>query len=128
MFPFPVVGTASRCLGMPHWADAQVPWAPTRLTSSTLKAILAAGAVAFGRKRRTSLRYRDAGGCKADWDLADIESWQLRGVYRDPSDPRQGSVQLYFDAGCKQARMVHSEYGPVPVDLQVITKPDGCLA
>ena len=121
-----VVSAAPRCLRVPYLAkDAQCPGVPTH-SKSGFKAILAAAAIPCCRRRRSSLRYMDA-GVTAEWDLAELESWELQGVYRDPSDPREGSVQLYFDAGCEQARMLHSEYGPVPVELKIITKADGLM-
>ena len=75
-------------------------------------------------QRRSSVlrrRYRRGGrGGAAEWTLEDVASWELQGCYRDPTDPRRGTVELYMRDG--QARMVHSEYGPVPEELRVVTK------
>ena len=65
-------------------------------------------------------RSRRGGRGAAEWTLEDVASWELKGCYRDPTDPRRGTVELYMKDG--QARMVHSEYGPVPEELRVVTK------
>ena len=73
------------------------------------------------RRHRPRLRYNNGQQMQqADWKLEDLSSWTLHGCYQDPSDPRRGTVQLYMNS--EQARMVHSEYGPVPANLKVITK------
>ena len=79
----------------------------------------------FSKGKISASSSRSLGSRQADWTLAELDSWRLHGLYRDPSDPRRGLVQLYFDADGKQARMVHSEYGPVPADLKIVAKGEG---
>ncbi|CAK0848574.1 unnamed protein product [Prorocentrum cordatum] len=86
---------------------------------------VAAALLARGRRARrrrsgaggaTARRQRAIGRPGPAWGAEEVAGWEDLGLFQDSSDPRRGTVALKLEPGTGRVRMLHSEYGPVPLE------------
>ncbi|CAE8705236.1 unnamed protein product [Polarella glacialis] len=71
---------------------------------------------------------RDQTRVPCTWSLEELQTWTCLGVFSDTSDPQAGVVRLYLEPSKRnRARMVHSMYGPLSQEADVVERADRTL-